>query len=89
MYDENGRMRSVKGSEYYVLMNNGEINPKGFRDLLKVDCVFMGCIEVNASFAEKLELEKFPFDTQDLTISLWSDTRSTEMQFVPYGNFFE
>jgi len=89
MFDENERTRSERGSEHYVLMNNGEINPKGFKDLLIVDCIFMGCIEVNASFAERLELEKFPFDTQDLTISLWSDTRSTEMQLIPYGNFFQ
>lgn len=89
LFDENERTRSERGSEDYVLMNNGEINPKGFKDLLIVDCVFMGCIEINASFAERLELERFPFDTQDLTISLWSDTRSTEMQFIPFGNFFE
>jgi len=89
MFDENVRTRSERGSEKYVFMNNGEVNPKGFKDLLNVDSVFMGCIEVNASFAERLELEKFPFDTQDLTISLWSDTRSNEMQLIPYGNFFE
>jgi len=89
MFDENARIRSERGSEDYVLMKNGEVNPKGFKDLLRVDCVFMGCIEVNGSFAERLELEKFPFDTQDLTISLWSDTKSTEMQLIPYGNFFE
>lgn len=89
LFDENARTRSERGNEDYVLMNNGEINPKGFEDLLLVDCVFMGCIEINASFAERLELERFPFDTQDLTISLWSDSRSTQVQFIPFGNFFQ
>lgn len=89
IFDENVRIRSRRGSEDYVLMNNGEKNHKGFKDLMSVDSVFMGCLEVNGSFAERLELEKFPFDIQDLTISLWSDTRSTEMQFVPWGNFFQ
>jgi len=87
-FDEYGCTRSNKGPENYILINNGETNPKGFTDKMTVDCIFMGSIEVNAAFAEQLELRMFPFDTQDLTISIWSDTNTGEMQFIPYGNFF-
>jgi len=89
LFDENECTRSVHGSEDYVLIKNGQINSKGFLDKMTVDCVFMGSIEVNATFAEQLELRMFPFDTQDLTISVWSSIRTDRMQFIPYGHFFE
>jgi len=89
LFDKNERTRSVNGSEDFILIKNGQINPKGFLDKMTVDWVFMGSIEVNGTFGEQLELRMFPFDTQDLTISIWSVVTTNKLQFIPYGHFFQ
>lgn len=88
IFDEDMCTRSKEGSENYILIKQGWSGPKGFTEIMKVDYLFVGCVEVNATFAEVMELENFPFDTQDLTISLWSKAKIAEMQIIPYSDFY-
>jgi len=73
--------------ENYILVENGNVNTKGFKDPMAVDAMFYGEMEVNGTFSEQLELKVFPFDVQDLQISIWSYFAKSIMQFVPYDHF--
>jgi len=69
-------------------IRQGDRNEKGFQDPLSVGALNIGVIEIIATFAEQFELQQFPFDVQDLTLVIWSSTRSEICQFVPNNLFY-
>jgi len=72
----------------FRMIRQGDLNEKGFQDPLTVSALNVGVIEITATFAEQFELQRFPFDAQDLTLFISSSTMFEICQFVPISLFY-
>jgi len=72
----------------FRMIRQGDRNEKGFQDQLTVSALNIGVIEIIATFAEQFELQRFPFDVQDLTLIISSSMMVETCQFVPISLFY-
>lgn len=68
----------------YSFVERGKPDTRGAIIHMEVDCMLTATLNVRATFGEPFELERFPYDVQDLKIILSSTATSNTQILVPH-----